>query len=120
MNDLQARIRMGDLVEAVRESLVMARVLRQEAEHIEAYNALYDPVDARDRMSIEMRDQARMYRLQARDKLIRLEKINGSRYLRGKETMSLRRHIRGKYFRLWHCYRHIYKSSKWFHGVDPQ
>jgi len=111
---------MDDLIVEAKECLIRARSLRQEAQHIEGLDALYNPSGAFDNMSGKMRDRAQHYRLRAKEQLKTLERINGSRYLMGKDMLALRKHLAGRQFRLWHCYKDIYKSSDLFRGVDPQ
>ena len=107
-------------LDLVRDSLMRARVIRQEA------TALSNPVGTWDGgVAIRSRIDrlyllARAERRLARSHLIYLEKINGVRYARGFRVWPLRNSLRGRSFRCWGEYLWMYEQHPLFRGVDPE
>lgn len=107
------------LVEQASENLIEARIVRQEEQVAAEFDVIYGHRHIADRTAEILEESASLLRFKARENLREAEKLNGKLFVMGDKTLPLKRHLSGKTFRKWPIYKHLYKKSELFNGVDP-
>lgn len=103
-------------------SLIRARILRQRADIEDELDFLYGPDYIPIGQSDVLREEARHYRLEARNLLVAAEMANGTMFItpRTGTPIPLRALLAGKDFRQWSEYKRQYQDAPLLGGVDPE
>ncbi len=107
------------LLALARTLLVRARIAKQHAVIvIETPSDIHSDAEVR-RVHHSYRQDAYVFRKEAREILRLVEKKNGSRYLAGLPIFPLSICLSGSVFRNWPEYKSEYEFETLYHGTDP-